>query len=937
MNEPKTLDPALAELVEELSNKLLAGEAANLSAYLRAHPEHAEELRRLLPSLRALADVGRSAAEDDAALAPATPQVGRVLGDFRILREVGRGGMGVVYEAVQESLGRHVALKVLPADARLGPHQLERFQREARAAARLHHTNIVPIHGVGEDQGTHYFAMQLIDGQGLDAVLRELRPPEPGAVSAETNPILHGLRSGCFAEATPDPTAEDRAEATSASGKRPGPGGDTEVEYFRSVARIGVQVASALDHAHRQGVLHRDIKPSNLLLSPDGTVWVADFGLAKVEGAAELTGTGDVVGTLRYLAPERFGGVSDARSDIYSLGLTLYELATLRPGFAENDRLRLLDQIHKETPPRPRQVVPAVPRDLETIILKASDKEPARRYQTAGELAEDLRCFLAGEPIRARRLGLLERLGKFVRRNRGPVLAASLVILTLAGGVIGTTIGFFRAEYSRQAEVEQRHLAEANARQAHEAVDRYYTQVSESVLLNEPALEPLRKQLLEDALHYYEGFARQQSGDPETLAEVAAANLRIGNWIHGLALQEDALPTVERATEAVEQLLRTNASIPTSSSLRTGVTRILAYGVPMPHPEEVIRVGTRASAAWEELVRREPAVPGYRNDLATIYMMKATAAHRIREFEAEAADDRRAGQLLAGLVAEHPEIPHYRYGLVMSRVLEAEGLTGLEQIPAAEQAEQQSLELAQGLVAEFPAVTAYKELHRWDINLIAYHREMRGRFPEAESWYRQELEINEGLLERYPTVPRYRVNVLNSSCSVADVLWAQGRQEEAGKAYRSAVAVATAGGDETPDLLMGLAWLLATCPDSHVRDPGRAATLATRWVEQAPEDQDALRLLGAAQYALGDYQSAARTLTKAAATPGSGLWGEELKLTQALAHGRLGERERARACYDEALALLNKSQWWTAEVRRLCAEAEQVLGLPPHQDQATRH
>jgi serine/threonine protein kinase len=464
MNESNSLDPALAELVEELSNKLLAREGADLSAYLRAHPEHAEELRRLLPSLRALADVGRSAAQDEAVLGPAPPQVGRVLGDFRILREVGRGGMGVVYEAVQESLGRHVALKVLPADARLGPHQRERFQREARAAARLHHTNIVPIYGVGEDQGTHYFAMQFIDGQGLDAVLRGLRSAQPGAVSAETSRSIHGLRSGRFDEAQPEATAADPLEATTASGKQTGPGSDTEVEYFRSVARIGVQVASALDHAHRQGVLHRDIKPSNLLLTPDGTVWVADFGLAKVEGAEELTGTGDVVGTLRYLAPERFRGVSDPLGDVYSLGLTLYELATLRPAFAENDRLRLLDQIHKETPPRPRQLAPSVPLDLETIILKAGDKEPAQRYQTAEELAEDLRCFLAGEPIRARRLGLLERLGKFVRQNRGPVLAASLIILALAGGVVGTTIGFFRAEFARQ-------LAQTNEQKALDAAE----------------------------------------------------------------------------------------------------------------------------------------------------------------------------------------------------------------------------------------------------------------------------------------------------------------------------------------------------------------------------------------------------------------------------------------------------------------------------------
>ena len=286
------------------------------------------------------------------------------LGDYRILREVGRGGMGVVYEAEQESLGRRVALKVLPDSALADAQQVLRFQREARAAARLHHTNIVPVFGVGQDDGHHYYVMQFIPGMGLDAVLEELRrlrrgagsasPPggrsrSNGAVSAAevAGAILTGgfsMAEGAGEVRQPGTTlaASSSAPLVRAATRAPRPadssvislpGGsadslgrsDPDRTFFRSVARIGLQIAEALEYANRQGVLHRDIKPSNLLLDPKGNVWVADFGLAKAADAEDITHSGDIVGTVRYMAPERFVGKCDARSDVYALGLTLYE------------------------------------------------------------------------------------------------------------------------------------------------------------------------------------------------------------------------------------------------------------------------------------------------------------------------------------------------------------------------------------------------------------------------------------------------------------------------------------------------------------------------------------------------------------------------------------------------------------------------------------
>jgi eukaryotic-like serine/threonine-protein kinase len=355
-------------LAEEFLARHRRGERPALAEYTARYPALADRIRDVFPMLVVMeeADSGAASPGD----APGTGPAGasdrdgarpdRIAG-YRILREVGRGGMGVVYEAEQLSLGRHVALKVLPEPIARDARGLERFRREARAAARLHHTNIVPVHEVGQDGGVVFYAMQFIRGQPLDAVLGELEalrrgpraPRGPDAPEAMTNAseVARSLRTGRFEggpAADPDraseapPTATLPTAAGGSSAVLPGQSEPSAAEagrrpYDRSVAQVGVQVAEALAYAHREGVVHRDIKPSNLLLDADGRVWVADFGLAKTDGDA-LTHTGDVVGTLRYMAPERFRGWSDPRSDVYSLGLTLHEMLLLRPAFESDDR-----------------------------------------------------------------------------------------------------------------------------------------------------------------------------------------------------------------------------------------------------------------------------------------------------------------------------------------------------------------------------------------------------------------------------------------------------------------------------------------------------------------------------------------------------------------------------------------------------------------------
>jgi serine/threonine protein kinase/Flp pilus assembly protein TadD len=535
--ERSTSQARLVSAMEEVMEAMAAGQELDRETLLAKYADVSDELAECLSNLDFVQNVAPQLADEDTAH-PASkiehPASSRVsLGDFRINREIGRGGMGVVYEAEQLSLGRRVALKVLPFAAMLDKQQLARFKNEARAAATLDHPNIVAIYSVGVERGVHYYAMQLIEGQSLAQVVEHLRhshlPLPPGEGRGE-GALGEGQVGAASRAALPDKT--DLSDSSPA--RLAGPTADTALiaalstlpdfsskEYYRSVAVLGIQAAEALDHAHQNGILHRDIKPANLLLecqtpsplrgglgrgSDDAAhlkLWITDFGLARMEQDAGRTMTGDILGTLRYMSPEQALAkrvVVDHRSDIYSLGVTLYELLNLQPAFTGDDRHELLRQIAFEEPRKLRQNCTRIPQDLETIILKAIEKNPSQRYGTAQEMAEDLRNFIHSQPIKAKPATLRTHLMKWSRRHPAGVRAALISVVVCAIAVAASTGWATRDQAARRMVAEsaaqaalteaERNLTESRWRESLSSIKR-----AEVALAGESAANTLRERV----------------------------------------------------------------------------------------------------------------------------------------------------------------------------------------------------------------------------------------------------------------------------------------------------------------------------------------------------------------------------------------------------------------------------------------------------------
>ena len=368
-------------------------------------------------------------------------RLSKILSDYEILGELGRGGMGVVYKARQPKLDRLVAIKVLPTLLSLSrPDAKERFRREAKLAASLEHTGIISVYDYGEVDGTLYFTMQLINGRPLSRVLEEIRETgsfDPVIGSSSELPSLGNPESSPFT------IASKHSKSTTA--------------YYRVVANWVADVADALQYAHEHGVTHRDIKPSNLLVREDGRIMISDFGLARSHAEASITMTRSLIGTCRYLSPEQVEpsrGPSDSLVDVYALGATLYEMLTLRPIYSARDDKQILHHVLHNDPTPPHRHNSTIPRELETICLKALEKTRARRYQSADQLANDLRRWLLDLPIQARRQSPAQRALRTIRRRRVPI-ATGAVVLALVWLSTSLFVAHSNAS-SRGADSEQR-------------------------------------------------------------------------------------------------------------------------------------------------------------------------------------------------------------------------------------------------------------------------------------------------------------------------------------------------------------------------------------------------------------------------------------------------------------------------------------------------
>jgi serine/threonine protein kinase len=944
-NEAQSVDrdEQLGQVLAEWLESAEQGRPPDEREYLGRYPEFRAELAQCI------ADWKRFPRPHGAS--ERLPENG-ILGDFRIIREVGRGGMGVVYEAEQISLGRRVALKVLPFAATMDPRHLQRFQNEARAAASLEHPHIVPVYGVGCERGVHYYAMKFIDGQSLAEVIDEVRKAKDLHHRATENTekrqqtVVSSLCSLCLCGST---------------------------DFYKSVAELGIQAAEALEHAHSLGIVHRDIKPANLMIenspassdhSPLTThhlpkLWITDFGLARTAADAGLTMTGDVLGTLRYMSPEQAlakHGLVDHRTDVYSLGVTLYELLTGQEAVDGKDREEILNAITLQEPRSLRTRDAAIPRDLETIVLKAIAKEAVDRYGTARELGEDLRNFMESRPLRARRPGPVLRIRKWSQRHRTLVTAAiAFLILTGAIAIISTGLIWqaYRAQAqahaseveARKDEAAKRLEAEAQKLRARAVVNDFYTEVAQKWLANQSQLTELQRALLHKALDFYKELSQEEGIEPDVHWATAQAYGRAGEIEQALGQNDGAEQAYRQAIAILEKL---HAEFPSEESYRFDLANVSYHLASLlsstGHPKEAEPPARRSLEFRQQLAEEFPGKGRYRSNLAVSFQQLGILAHRQGRLEDAEQAFRRVLTLTEKLVTEFPADTLYQAQWVAILKDLCVLLCSRRKATEAEQLYRQALPLLEKTVAE----SASDQQHRgWlaDSRLgWAKVVEQMGRREEAEKLYRQALDEYEGLAADFPRILSYRNSVVVVCNALGSLLMGFSRLEETESLFRKALAQSEKLAAEhlsVPDFQSGLGAALNNLAAILIerRQPREACELAERAIRSQMKalainaQHPTYRLylgnhwntLAVARYRVGDWQATVAALNESMKWRKGGDSNDWFFL--AMAQWRLGDKQKAREWFDKAVQWMDKNEPRDEDLHRYRAEAAALLKI----------
>jgi tetratricopeptide (TPR) repeat protein len=914
-------------VAECLERREREGDAA-VEAVCAAHPGDAAAIRARLAVLAELGFLGGGDAPP-----PTFPER---LGDFRLLRCLGGGGMGVVYLARQESLGREVALKLVRPEQLYFPDARERFQREAHAIARLQHPAIVPIYAFGEEHGVPYFAMERVDGLGLDAVLERLAGRPPQELDGAALGALFGL---------------DAPEARRTFG----------ASWVEACFRLAEQVAGALEHAHQRGVVHRDVKPSNVMVTRDGRAHLFDFGLSSAHDASRLTKSGALLGSLPYLPPERVRGAAEPRAagDVWSLGVSLYELLALELPFRGGDAEALRGAILHAEPPPLSVRNPAVPWDAETVCLTALERDPARRYATAGAFARDLGHVLALRPIEARRAGWRLRARRWVQRHpaRSVALAAALLgVLVLPSALLLQQHAANRrirtaleAESSAKREAErQRDQAHANYVRALDAIDVFLKRAGAEKLANVPQMEKLRRDLLQEALRFYRQLLEEGHDDVFLRRETA----RAGTKLVQVELEEAARAELAGRIAMLDAAI---AAAPDEVDLRFALA--LAWS-------DLARVQSRqekladAVASYGEAIERFTKVVATRADdgeserqLAHSVGTRGESLTRLGRTAEAIEDGLRAVALLENLVARAPEDVSSRFEL--GRVLEYLG-TAYE----AEDRQGEALAAEQRAERELAACV---EAARGDQDFLQYYaialhdvgtHHLRARaFADAERKFREAVRIRQKLADDYPAILAYRWDLGESHMDLGETLRALGRRDEAGASFAQALALQQALVRESPGRVGFRSELAATLSqqadllreDGKLEEAGALVRQAIRAQEEClaatPGDPDCNHFMVRHRIVLGRVLAESRDFDGAvaafrAALPCCGKRGAD-------------RRELAAACSDAAALLEGAAELDEADLEKrrneLAAVASEALAplstsaAPPPSPGPERH